>query len=52
MVQRVQAATARGCLQVENDSDFVAGGTTSWKHTKVACDLSAGLIVAMRMCRG
>ena len=51
-MQRVQATTAGGYLQVENYSAFVGGGKTCWEQTTVGCDHYTCLIGSMRMCRG
>jgi len=51
-MQKVQKTTAGGCLQVENDSAFVVGGTICWKQTTVGRYFYTGLIGSMRMCGG
>lgn len=52
MTQKVLETTARGCLQVENESAFAVGGKTCWKQTTVRRYYDTGLIGSMRMCRG
>ena len=50
-MQKVQATTACGYLQVANGT-LVVGGVTCWKHTAVGCDCYPVLIGSMRMSRG
>ena len=52
MMQKVQAATAGGYLQVANGITFVVDGVTCWKHTTVGCDCYTVLIGSRRMSRG
>lgn len=52
MMQKVQETPAGGCLQVESDSAFVAGGKTCCKQTRVGCYFYTGPIGSMRMCGG